>query len=132
MLCTERGCPILQRDCREFTITVTDVSDWEDPVLVQMLAIEALEMGGPITEDAPDGLVVVRAVVTAEPCEVIDPPDRTPRYACDSLVGCLVSSPMALDTASSLVLDLPGDTCTVTELSLCAGFGPGVEPICPM
>lgn len=70
-----------------------------------------------ITSDAPNGQLMVRAVVTTERCADLSPgagAASIPRFDSDHLVGCAYSCPVTLDAVSgSLELGLPAfnDLC---------------------
>lgn len=121
--CTRLGCPVRQRECVELTV---------DPPLpmdlpgVQDALVEALRARGPLSADAPDGVVLVRMVLTQQPCaELRD----LAQYRCDALLGCVYSCPVQLDEVQGdvlLELDALGTTCDEAVVATCATLG--LEP----
>lgn len=117
--CRERGCPIRRRSCVELSV---DGPLPEDPLEAQAAFVEALRNMGPLTRDAPDGIVMVRMVLTTERCADLE----SNQYQCDGLLGCVYSCPVPLDDVRGdvlLELDLLSDRCDETIVRICAGIG---------
>jgi len=123
--CRDRDCPVARRDCAEVSL---------DPPLpgsaaeIQRALLDQLRAQSPLTSDAPDGVVVVRMVMTSQPCSELA---GLVNYDCDDLMGCVYSCPVQLDEVSGpvlLELDALTDTCTEGEVGICAGLGFGIAP----
>jgi hypothetical protein len=131
--CAERGCPAVARDCRTVRLPVPGGT----PTLpeIQDAVLTELARGGPVTSDAPDGVVLVRMVVTNQACDALlpSPGERPPRPACDDLLGCLYSCPVQLDEVRGdvlLELDSLTEQCDEVVVGVCAGIGHGGRPFC--
>jgi hypothetical protein len=123
--CDANECPVLVRDCREVAV---EVEPGTTAGAVQRLVQDALAEGGPITTDAPDGVVVIRVVLTTQPCAdaTFAPGAEPPPFARDALAGCFYSSPLQLDGVRGeveLELDTFGGSCTDETVCLCANVG---------
>jgi len=130
--CTAHGCPVLLRDCREVTVEISPGLGVEG---VQRVLRETLVEAGPVTTDAPDGVVVIRVVLTMQPCAEValvadaEPPPFEP----DALAGCLYSTPLQLDSVRGdveLELDALGGECTDETVCICANFGQDYVAVC--
>lgn len=118
--CTARGCPIQRRDCVPLSFAPTLPAS---PEGLFREALEALQAVSPVTDDAPDGVVLVRMVVTNQPCDAV--PAAGP-LRCADLLGCVYSCPVQLDEVRGdvlLELDAFGGACTEVEVRTCAGVG---------
>ncbi|MEZ4340651.1 MAG: hypothetical protein R3B82_28860 [Sandaracinaceae bacterium] len=118
--CTEPGCPLQRRDCVPLVLE-PPLPDTTEGIL--LTAVERLRELGPVTDDAPDGVVLVRMVVTNQACDAL--PDSG-RLRCDDLLGCVYSCPVQLDAVRGTVeleLDALGGECTESDVQVCAGVG---------
>ncbi|MCB9598105.1 MAG: hypothetical protein H6719_35655 [Sandaracinaceae bacterium] len=118
--CGTRGCPIRRRDC------VPLVLEPPLPMTPETLLSESLAQlraVSPVTDDAPDGVVLIRMVVTNQPCDELEGPGP---LRCDDLLGCVYSCPVQLDEVQGdvlLELDALSSTCDETVVQTCAGIG---------
>lgn len=117
--CNELGCPFVTRDCVDVRL------DGPIPDALPQLqerVLEELAGLGPVTRNAPDGVVVIRMVISNQTCaDVGDGPHR-----CDDLLGCVYSCPVQLDEVDGIVLlelDSLGVTCDESIVGVCAGIG---------
>lgn len=118
--CTGPGCPIARRDCVPLVLE-PPLPTTTDGVL--SAAVAELRALGPITDDAPDDVVLVRMVVTNQPCDALP---ASGRFRCDDLLGCVYSCPVQLDAVRGVVeleLDALDGQCTEAEVAVCAGVG---------
>lgn len=103
-----------QRFCHQMDpIPISSLTEAEAEFGRQISALD----GSLITADAPDEPVIVRLVVTAEPCDAIDG-----ELDLDLLIGCLTSCPVQLDEVNGDVfLGSPtlGD-CRLEDVVACA------------
>ncbi len=128
--CRDHGCPIVRRDCLSLDAAAlaSNIEGMElDEETAAMAITQALADQPPITRDAPDGVVTVRVVATAESCDsVMRGADPVPLYRCASLLGCGYSCPGQLDEISGgvdIAFDSLGIECTAREVEICAGLG---------
>lgn len=120
--CQRRGCPVVQRDCVDVTITDPAPGVPASAAVFQDAASEALAGMYPITADAPDGVVMIRMVVSRQSCAEVGRDAHT----CDDLLGCVYSCPVQLDEVRGdvrLELDSLGMSCNATIAGICAGIG---------
>ena len=123
--CGSRDCPVVHRDCAEVGL---DAPLPPSAGAIQQALIDQLRARGPLTGDAPDGVVIARMVLTRQPCAELR---EIVNYDCDALMGCVYSCPVQLDEVSGdvlLELDALSDGCTQTEVGICAGLGFGPAP----
>lgn len=119
--CVEDGCPVARRDCVDFRISPIPAPSEANA----MLRTEIAHMG-PITRNAPDGTVLVRAVLTSQPCAELETSGDLPAPRCDALLGCIYSCPVELDRVEGdveLELDVISGSCSEVEVGVCAGLG---------
>ncbi|MBK7533862.1 MAG: hypothetical protein IPI49_00535 [Myxococcales bacterium] len=121
-------CPISARACTPMTVAgprgkrLVAMSEVERLAFVSSFAAE-LRALPPLFRDAPDGPVVVRAVVSTQPCEQLTDAPRSP-FATDGLMGCAYSCPVVLDeldAALRLGFATSEDTCA-PEVKACAEY----------
>jgi hypothetical protein len=83
-----------------------------------------LRDAGPITTDAPDGPVIVRAVATTQSCAQLQAVGGVyPAFDRTALIGCAYSCPLLLDEVDGdvqLSFDAIG-ICRLPEVEICAG-----------
>jgi hypothetical protein len=123
----EEDCPplVVSADGRRACAPVT-VDPPFDPPSITRQVLAALR-GLPLTDDAPDRPVLVRAVATTEPCDarLIDPQGGTyPLLDPARAIGCAYSCPLQLDAvdgAVSLYLDALDERCE-PQVRACAAF----------
>ena len=120
--------------CRTFNVSTdlqSDVARYVEPVDAATLASCSARAADPrevaqcvlgdtagdtATQDAPDGLIVLRAVLLAGACPATTDDVAMTRAA--DLVGCAYSCPTVLDSVSGpLLLYLPVDATTCTQSS---------------
>ena len=122
--CNNRGCPVVQRDCIRVRLSPVPAPE----AVREAFGAEVARMS-PITFDAPDGVVTVRATLTTQTCEELaSGAGGFPELSCDALLACIYSCPVQLDEVSGdveLELDALGTTCTEAEVGICAGIGVG-------
>ncbi|HEV7559593.1 MAG TPA: hypothetical protein VGO00_29155 [Kofleriaceae bacterium] len=118
--CTPGTCTLAvdhaDRYCRPIAFDVSLASN--RPAL--MAQITSALAAQPITTDAPNGPVLLRAVVTSQSCDDVHTGKIDPTLA----VGCAYSCPAVLDDIDgpiSLSLDVLDDQCEPT-VRACAGF----------
>lgn len=129
--CRERGCPAVARDCRALQIPADEITN--DLSAIQDRIVAEVRGGGPITEVAPDGVVLVRLVLTNQACDTVGAGADPPALACEDLLGCVYSCPVQLDEVEGpvlLELDTLGETCGRVDVSVCARIGHGVDATC--
>lgn len=126
--CKDSGdCEIVPRAdgtrfCVEVEVSSQAVTDaMQDPPELQRMLGEIRDQldDEPVTLDAPDEPVLIRAVATVEPCV----PDA---FDFEQLVGCAYSCPAQLDEVDgpiALSLDAIDDRCEF-EVKACASFPP--------
>lgn len=108
--CNNGPCTIARtptRFCASITFDADLVPDNSEAVVG--LINEALAEAGPVTRDAPDGTVVIRAIATAQTCSEFEA-----NPIVDQLVGCAHSCPVQLDAVDgpiALSLDTLDDNC---------------------
>lgn len=123
--CDARGCPVVRRDCERVGLDAPLPGSAEQ---IQRALLDQLGARSPVTGDAPDGVVIVRMVMTTQPCAELR---EVVNYDCDALMGCVYSCPVQLDEVSGpvlLELDALSDRCTENEVGICAGLGFGSVP----
>ncbi len=117
----------LARECLpSWTVDTLSLQTW----LIRELLNE------PVTDDAPDGRVVVRMVATRERCAEIEArPDgeNLVLEGQDTLLGCSLSCPVSLDESQSRVqlVGIDGTDCDGRSVELCASMRlptPGRKP----
>lgn len=81
-----------------------------------------------VLDDAPDEPVIVRAVLTTEPCDAFA--EAGAGYDRDAILGCVYSCPVVLRTVDVVELDLDSldGTCGRVDLDVCAN---GLEASAP-
>lgn len=126
-LCSTGNCEPLPNRRATFTVGMSDVSLPPNPTLLDWgHAISAALNRWPVTDNAPDGLIIMRLVATTQPAGALvqlDSTGRYPRLETDSLIGCTISPPVDFDAISSTVyLSLPafGTPCVLPQVALCA------------
>jgi hypothetical protein len=110
------ACPVVDRSCFEIEVG-PEVSTEAEIIGAVSEALAALPE--PITRDAPEGPVLVRAVVTTDRCDAVGD-----ELVESTLVACGVTCPVVLaDYHGLLELDLPSlrRSCTIDEVAICAG-----------
>jgi hypothetical protein len=125
--CGDGACTIVPRDdgtryCQEVEVdaaaVIAAIDDDLEPLLDDIRTQLRVE---PVTLDAPDEPVLIRAVATTEPCAAL-----SPGFDLERLVGCAYSCPAQLDEVTgSIALSL--DTLTrqcEREVKACAAFPP--------
>jgi len=119
--CNTQGCPVVQRECVRLRFSPVP----ESSQLRRAIDAE-LNRVSPLTRDAPDGVVLVRAVTTAQACAELEPiGGRFPPLHCASLLGCVYSCPVQLDEVRGQV-ELELDTfglCNERDVAVCSGLG---------
>ena len=115
--CTDHVCgPITDpptRVCTEFEQALGPTDD----ALTALFQILTHLPDAPLVTDAPDVPMIIRVVVTAQPC------NQLPGLDVNQLVGCVFSCPLQPDQISGdVLLDLPvfNDNCEAAVLA-CAG-----------
>ncbi len=128
-ICEEGGCPIVHRDCKSLNAEAVlshIEGDFTEDKAIQALGAE-LSSDPLVTAAAPDGVVMIRVVATAQSCESLLPPDGSfPYFGCDRLLGCGYSCPGQLDQVSGDVevgLETFGAPCTPAMVSICSALG---------
>ncbi len=125
--CGEGACTIVPRDdgtryCREIEVDAAAVAAAIDDDLVPLLSSIRTQLRvEPVTLDAPDEPVLLRAVATTEPCGALGED-----FDLGRLVGCAYSCPAQLDEVDgpiSLSLDTLTRQCE-REVKACAVFPP--------
>jgi len=123
--CSPDRCSITPRPdgtryCQDITLDASAITAAGNGNLTPMLtAIRAQLRVEPVTVDAPDAPVVIRAVGTTESCAEL-PASFDP----DRLLGCAYSCPVQLDDVDgpiALSLDTLTRACE-REVKACAGF----------
>lgn len=120
--CRDQGCaPITAaRACVEVTVAGTS----GDPA---RFASQLADNASLVTEDAPDGPVLVRVLAVDLPCDVIMAADaRTTRFPRENLIACGTSCPVTLDSFSGdleLDLDTNQPVCALDDVDFCANAG---------
>lgn len=137
---TRGGCGAIflpQRYCVPIAIHNVDTAQWVTQAGQEAFRDSALrevydEMGaaGDVIADAPDDMVIVRAVATTQSCASLTTPITGDHYAAfdnsetsTTLLGCAYSCPVLLDAVKSAVeLSLDGsDFRCEPEVRACAG-----------
>ncbi len=125
--CGDGGCEIVPRGdgtrfCRDLTIAASAVDAAINDDLGPLLAsIRSQLQAEPVTLDAPDVPVLLRAVATTEPCSA-----NAADFDLLELVGCAYSCPAQLDDIDgpiALSLDTLTRQCE-REVKACAVFPP--------
>lgn len=125
--CADGGCEIVPRDdgtrfCRDVTVPASAVVAAMNEDLEPLLAsIRTQLQAEPVTLDAPDEPVLLRAVATTEPCSAL-----ASDFDLLELVGCAYSCPAQLDEVDgpiALSLDTLTRQCE-REVKACAVFPP--------
>jgi hypothetical protein len=129
--CEDRTCPIVRRNCREVVVPPPFMVPANE---LQAKLMDAIAAGGPLTADAPDGVVVLRVTFTRETCDAlaaVESPYTKPR--CADLIGCVYSCPVQLDEVEGevlLELDSLGTICNEETVGVCAGIGHDAMQTC--
>jgi hypothetical protein len=129
--CAEHGCPIVEASRSCFRLAVPgDAKSPQDAF--DRITAEMRDRHLTVSSDAPDGVVVVRMVVTVQPCaEVMDTQRGFER---DELLGCVLSAPFTPDAVTgdvTLDLDvLTGDTRCEHIVCACAEASASEAPAC--
>ena len=123
--CNAGECEIVPREdgtryCRDIVVDAAAVAAAMDDDLGPMLdIIRAKLREEPVTLDAPDQPVVLRAVATVESCAAVPA-----TFAPGELIGCAYSCPVQLDEVDgpiALSLDTLSRQCE-REVKFCAAF----------
>jgi hypothetical protein len=129
--CEDRTCPIVRRNCREIVVPPPFMTE---PPMLQATLLDAIAEGGPLTDDAPDGVVVLRVTFTRESCDALAALGSPfPKPRCADLIGCVYSCPVQLDEVEGevlLELDSLGAICNEETVGVCAGIGHDAEQTC--
>lgn len=125
--CRDGGCEIVPREdgtrfCRDITVPASVVTAAMNDDLEPLLAsLRSQLQAEPVTLDAPDVPVLLRAVATTEPCSAV-----ATAFDLQELVGCAYSCPAQLDEVDgpiALSLDTLTRQCE-REVKACAAFPP--------
>ncbi len=116
----DAGCPPLatQRRCIDVHAQGVTGSQAARLLRVRSEVQAALATSAPLTADAPDAPVVVRAIAVAGNCDSIDLAAMLPTVLAEQdigrVVGCMSSCPVHLDDVDLLEMSLDGEpeTCT--------------------
>lgn len=125
--CGSGNCEPLPGRRAVFSVRMSDVALPANPTVAEWgrAASQALSRW-PVTDNAPDGLIIMRLVATTQPEAALMQLDARGRYGrleTDALVGCAISPPVDFDAISSTVyLSLPafGDPCVLSQVAFCA------------
>jgi hypothetical protein len=119
--------PSLERYCQPLEVSESALGS-EIEILRQLAAQLHDTPAGRVIDDAPDRPVLVRAVLTTEPCDRVRRVESGSYQRLDPAValGCAYSCPFVPDTiegAITLALDALDDQCEA-NMRVCASFPP--------
>jgi hypothetical protein len=124
------------RSCKEITIrrlTTAIVAEGGDALKAFILDQAYTQLGTePVTERAPDGTVIIRAVATDQSCAAVTGDTPEPFDTSDTsttLMGCAYSCPVVLDNVDGTIqlsldtsrVDILGRQLCEPEVRACAG-----------
>lgn len=100
--CKAAGCQTVMRRCVAAHVDLQSAGSFEERARMALSDVAGLE----ITDDAPDGAVLIRVVASIQPCGDLTggaSPDERP-FDAGQLIGCAHSCPVILDAAPETVL----------------------------